>query len=73
MQVSLFLGDMLGELRGTNEPDFGYLFSIKDFINMIKGKPYGDTYGNSTWNALIQGEYGAELNKLAHKIVLEGI
>lgn len=68
----LSLGD-LGELRGTNHPEHGQVWSIRDFINMVKEKPYGSKYGVSTWLAMLDGEYGEELARHSYSLIIPGI
>jgi hypothetical protein len=72
-QVSLIFGDELGNLRGTFDPTFGYLFSIKDFINMVKGKAFGSKYGNKAWFDMLNSEFGDDLAKLVHSVFLPGL
>ena len=72
MQVALVFGNF-GELRGTYHPEHGHVFSIKDYINQAKEKPFGSTYGKTAWHEMVNGKYKDEVAKCFVEMELPGI
>jgi hypothetical protein len=71
MVTALNLGN-LGDLRGTEHPEKGSMWSIRDFINVMNEKPIHHKYGMITWNRMLDGEYGAELATICCQLIIPG-
>lgn len=59
-EVSFLMGD-LGTLRGVHHAVHGHVWSIRDFINKVKDRPYGHAYGTGRWRDMRTGTNKHEL------------
>jgi len=71
MDLTLNLGSV-GHLRGTLDQIHGEVYSVRDFLNLVKVKTYGHRFGTYTWNRMMCSEYRKELLHITHFVDIAG-